>query len=93
MLRGMSSRQFEEWMAYFGIEPFGDEWLRTGTLASMIANANRNIEEKPEPFTPKDFMPIETEASEEDEPIEEDPDAGWKRNKELLTMIMLSKQQ
>lgn len=85
----MSAQQFEEWIAYFGIEPFGDEWQRTALLASLTANANRNQEEKPDPFTVDDFMPVQRPDSIEEA---EDPDAGWKRNKELLNMMMESKQ-
>ena len=44
-------------MAYFTLEPFGDEWLRTALIASVIANANRDAKVKPEPFKPEDFMP------------------------------------
>ena len=44
-------------MAYFTLEPFGDEWLRTALIASVIANANRDAKAKPEPFKPEDFMP------------------------------------
>ena len=28
-----------EWMAYFRVEPFGDEWRRTGRLATVVASA------------------------------------------------------
>ena len=44
-------------MAYFTLEPFGDEWLRTATVASIIANANRNAKVRPQPFRVEDFMP------------------------------------
>ena len=44
-------------MAYFTLEPFGDDWLRTAVLASVIANANRDAKVRPEPFKPEDFMP------------------------------------
>ena len=46
-----------EWIAYYGIEPFGEraEWLRTGVLASVIANTHRSKSSKL--FTPEDFMP------------------------------------
>lgn len=44
-------------MAYFTLEPFGDEWLRTAIITSMIANANRDAKTRPEPFKPEEFMP------------------------------------
>lgn len=28
-----------EWMAFFRMEPFGDEWRRTGRLATIVAAA------------------------------------------------------
>lgn len=39
----MSAAEFNEWMAYARIEPFGEEVAdhRAGTIASMIANVNR----------------------------------------------------
>ena len=33
-------RVLRGWMAYWTIEPFGDEWARTGKLASVIAASN-----------------------------------------------------
>lgn len=53
----MDSRELSEWMAYFGIEPFGEERadLRAGIVASTIANVNRG--KNTNPFAPKDFMP------------------------------------
>ena len=87
MLASISNIQFEEWIAYFEIEPFGDAWLRTAMLASLIANANRNTDEKPEPFTAQDFMPVQMEEPE----TEEDPDMSWKRNKEILSMMAMKK--
>lgn len=89
MLKRMSARQFEEWIAYFDLEPFGDDWLRTATLASLVANSNRDTEKRPEPFTPEEFLPIQRQP--EAPESEEDLDAGWKRNKEILTMLMESK--
>lgn len=44
-------------MAYFTIDPFGEERadLRAGIVASTVANANRAKRGKS--FRPKDFMP------------------------------------
>ena len=39
MLDEVSPEQFDEWQAYWQIEPFGDEWLQTGTVASSAHNA------------------------------------------------------
>ncbi len=55
----MSSREFAEWMAYYSIEPFGEEPanLRHGILTSVLANAHRDAKKQPQPFKPEDFMP------------------------------------
>jgi hypothetical protein len=46
-------------MAYFSIDPFGEERsdLRAGIVASTIANANRDSKQRRRPYTPQDFMP------------------------------------
>lgn len=43
-------------MAYYSLEPFGEERadLRAGIISSTIANVNRG---KHKPFKPTDFMP------------------------------------
>lgn len=53
----MDSREFSEWMAYYSIEPWGEDRadLRTGILASLTANINRKKNAKP--YSPVDFMP------------------------------------
>jgi hypothetical protein len=55
----MTSRDVAEWKAYYSIEPFGEARadLRTGILASLIANVHRDRKKRPEPFVPEDFMP------------------------------------
>jgi hypothetical protein len=30
---------FQEWMAFYMLEPFGDEWRRTGRLTALMAAA------------------------------------------------------
>lgn len=46
-------------MAYYGLEPWGEQVAdnRSGMLACLIANANRDTKKHPRPFTPKDFIP------------------------------------
>jgi hypothetical protein len=53
----ISSKQLAEWMAYYRIEPWGEERgdLRSAMVASIIANVNRKKGAKP--FRPIDFMP------------------------------------
>lgn len=45
-------------MAFYELEPFGDEVadLRHGTAAALLANMNRNAETRPAPFMPHDFI-------------------------------------
>lgn len=57
MLAGLSSSQFDEWMQYAAVEPFGEERgdLRAGIVASVIANVHRRKNARA--FRPSDFMP------------------------------------
>lgn len=54
----MSSHEIAEWMAYYRINPWGEDRadLRSGVVASTIANVNRDPN-KGRPFSPRDFMP------------------------------------
>lgn len=56
-------RVVKGWMAYWLVEPFGDEWARTGKLAAIIAAANgakveADFEEK---FLPSYRAPQQTQ--------------------------------
>ena len=53
----MDAREFAEWMAYYELDPFGEERadLRAGIIASTFANANLGKGRKP--YAPSDFMP------------------------------------
>ena len=55
----LSSHAFAEWMAFYQLEPFGEERadLRAAIVASVIANANRDPRGHPQAFTVEDFMP------------------------------------
>jgi hypothetical protein len=54
----ITEREFLEWMAFYQLEPFGEERadVRAGIIASVIANVNRR--KGAPPFTAKDFMPF-----------------------------------
>lgn len=54
----MSSIEFTEWMAYFKLEPFGEEIadLRHGVSAAVLANINRDNKTNPKPYVPQDFI-------------------------------------
>jgi hypothetical protein len=62
-LAELSIEKLTEWQAFFNLEPYARGWEPFAMLASVIANANRNPEEKPEPFTVEDFMPTSTDLS------------------------------
>ena len=54
----MSSRELSEWIAFAGIEPFGDQRadLRSAIVAATVANCHRATGKA---FAPSDFMPYE----------------------------------
>ena len=54
----MTSLEFTEWMAFYEMQPFGDEVadLRHGTATALLANLNRDPASRPEPYAPKDFI-------------------------------------
>jgi|TARA_R110000824_G_scaffold129388_5_gene290629 hypothetical protein len=57
MLHSITPEQFDEWLAFgLYLEPFGSdiEWLKTGTIASMIYSANGG---KGEGTRPSDYIP------------------------------------
>jgi hypothetical protein len=46
-----------EWLAFYELEPFGDEWLRHAVQVCNFYNAHRG---KSQPLRrPSDFMPVE----------------------------------
>jgi hypothetical protein len=57
MLSEMGANHFWEWVAFAKLEPFTEERadLRTGIIASTIANIHRGKRRKA--YKPKDFMP------------------------------------
>lgn len=57
LLSRISSHELAEWIAFYGMEPFGPhvDDLRFGISASMFANANRDPKRRRQPFTAGDF--------------------------------------
>jgi hypothetical protein len=53
----MSVDLLYEWMAFYRLEPFGDEWLRHAVQVCQFYNANRGRSQAPR--KPFDFMPVE----------------------------------
>jgi len=58
LLARMDSHELAEWIAFYAIEPFGEQRadLRAAIVASVIANCNRGKNQKA--FKPADFMPF-----------------------------------
>lgn len=50
----ISIRQLRKWMAYWKIEPFGDEWRRSGRAALTAA---AGFGAKPQPDSEERFLP------------------------------------
>ncbi|WP_444551312.1 phage tail assembly protein T [Burkholderia pseudomallei] len=76
----MSSAEFVEYMASYQLDRRGGHYddLRAGTVASMLANINRNEKVRREPFGVLDFIPWNEmhETEEQAEPILlDDPEA------------------
>jgi hypothetical protein len=70
LLGELSSRQLAEWLAFFRLEPWGEERadLRAGIVASTVANVHRDGKKRRKPYSPEEFMPrfeVEEEAPEE----------------------------
>ena len=63
----IDSHEFGYWMAYYGLEPWGERVadMRHGIAVATLANINRNTEARPEPYSPTDFIPwLETNRQE-----------------------------
>lgn len=59
LLSHISSQELSEWMAYYALEPWGCQIddQRSGLVASVIANVNRDAKRRPAPYQVDDFMP------------------------------------
>lgn len=57
-MRNLDSAELTEWMAYYTIEPFGEQRadLRAGIIASTLVNMNRAKSSKA--VSPREFMPF-----------------------------------
>ena len=79
VLQELSANEISEWQAYYMLEPWGDDWRRSATIAAVLAEINRNAEERDEPFTVQDFMPGFAETDDEEEPEQkQDNWMAWK---------------
>lgn len=54
----ISSAEFAEWMAFYSLEPWGDEYeaLERGVIAATIANTARDSKKRKQPYEPREFM-------------------------------------
>jgi hypothetical protein len=61
MLQRMSSAELTEWMAFYVVEPFGEEHadFRAGVIASVTANHSMSPPDKPR--RPSDFFGSRTD--------------------------------
>ena len=55
----IDSHEFGYWLAYYGLEPWGEKVadLRHGIAVATLANINRNSEARPDAYLPADFIP------------------------------------
>lgn len=55
----MSYAEFVDWMAYYELDPFGEERadLRNAMAMALTANVNRDAKKQRKPFSATDFMP------------------------------------
>lgn len=81
-------------MAFYELEPWGSHYddLRAGTIASMIANVNRDSKVRSEPFGALDFVPwnehARSDAADSSPILLDDPEA---QSQLLLTMMFPNK--
>ena len=54
----MADEQFDEWMAFYGMDPWDGlrDDVNAALLASILANVNRDTKKRSKPFTLDDFM-------------------------------------
>jgi len=81
LLRGISSSELGEWMAFARLEPFGDARLRAGVIAATVANVHRRRETPA--FGAGDFFPELAE-----HPAEKRPEAGTLTVMSAMAMTM-----
>ena len=88
LLARLSSRQISEWMAYYALDPFGEERadLRAAMVMALLANINRDPERRKEPYTPEEFMPRFDGPSREPSPTEATGQT-WEQQKALMMAL------
>jgi hypothetical protein len=63
----MPRRELTEWMAYYQMEPFGERRadVRSAIVAAILANANREKDQKP--YKVKDFVLFKDDEEDEED--------------------------
>jgi len=58
LIKCLTARQLNEWLAYDQIEPFGEirQEIRHGQQMALMCNLKRDSKIKPQPYTPREFM-------------------------------------
>ncbi len=81
LLARLTSWQISEWMAFYAIEPFGEQRadLRAAIVAMVMANATRDEKKRREPFSIDDFMPKFDQESK--------PAQTWQQQKALMMAL------
>jgi hypothetical protein len=59
LLEEMSAETWVLWQLYYDLDPWGEERadLRSGMIAAVIAETNRDKKKRRKPYTPQEFMP------------------------------------
>lgn len=82
MLRGLTARQFAEWMAYAELEPFDERRgdYRAAQVVTALANINRDAKRTPTPYKIEDFL-LDFDGE------RRKPKQTWQDHKRILTAI------
>ncbi|MBS0207506.1 MAG: hypothetical protein JSS27_00995 [Planctomycetes bacterium] len=56
MLDSLGPGELDHWLAFYRLEPFGDEWLQAGAICATIANSNPYAK-RTTAAQPADFIP------------------------------------
>lgn len=83
----ISIKQLHAWMAYYELEPFGEQRddLRMAQLLALTANVNRDPKKRHKPYTAMDFMPDFEEAADRKPRT---PETVWQDLKRKVKLTM-----
>lgn len=74
MLDRMGASEFDDWMAYYTLEPWGEERadIRQALTTTAIVNFAEAHSKRPKWRKPEDFMPFRDPEPKRDEPLTAD---------------------